>query len=175
VYKAAQAYIQTQVTTTTQGDLLIMLFDACIKFLKRAKEEIAARDYAKKGVLISKALDIIAELQSSLNPQKGGDLANNLSRLYLLCSSKLLMANLHMDQKQIDQVIDMLSGVRDAFAQINTPELSPQAPAQVPVQSSRFMGTGSTLASMPKPAPNATPNHKAFAAYALAGKNRAVG
>ncbi|GAB6036934.1 hypothetical protein JCM15519_14930 [Fundidesulfovibrio butyratiphilus] len=173
MYKAAQAYMQTQVTTTTQGDLLIMLFDACIKFLKQAKERITARDFANKGVLISKALDIIAELQSSLNPQKGGDLADNLSKLYLLCSSKLLMANLHMDLNQIDQVIDMLGGIRDAFAQINTPELSPQAPT--PVQTSRFTGTGATLATMPKPAPSATPNHKAFAAYAMAGKNRAVG
>ena len=34
---AARSYFQTQVATTTQGDLLIMLFDAALKFLRQAK------------------------------------------------------------------------------------------------------------------------------------------
>ncbi len=45
----ARAYLATQVETTTQGELLIMLYEAAIKFLKRAKIEIDNKDYAKKG------------------------------------------------------------------------------------------------------------------------------
>lgn len=160
--KAAQAYFQTQVTTTTQGDLLIMLFDGCIKFLRQAKESMAAKDYAKKGILISKALDVVAELQSSLNPQKGGEVAENLRKLYLLCSTKLLMANMRMDQNLVDEVINMLSGIRDAFSQINTPEFAPTGPA--PIQAAR---AGSPMPpTMTGAAPSAgAPMHRAFAAY----------
>ena len=166
--KAAQAYFQTQVTTTTQGDLLIMLFDGALKFLNRAKERMAAKDYAEKGILISKALDILAELQSSLNPQKGGDLADNLSRIYLLCSSKLLTANMNMDQNLIDEVMRILTGIRDAFAQINKPEFAPSPPAQA--QSSR--ASNSVPSSVPTAAPSAgAPMHKAFAAYSQAKKD----
>lgn len=168
MYKAAQAYLQTQVTTTSQGDLLIMLFDGCIKFLKQAKEQIAARNYAQKGILISKALDILAELQSSLNPQKGGEVAENLRKLYLLCATKLLTANMKMDQELVDQVIKMLSGVRDAFAQINTPEFVPAAPAASQA-SMRPAGPVPQPTLMTPPSQGA-PRHRAVAAYAVAHK-----
>jgi len=166
--KAANAYLQTQITTTTQGDLLIMLFDGAIKFLNRAKESIDAKDYAQKGILISKALDILAELQGSLNAQKGGDVAENLKKIYLLCSSKLLMANLKMDKNLVDEVIRILSGIRDAFAQINTPEFVPASPG--PVQQARATGTMPNLTGLAAPSAGA-PAHKAFAAYSVAKRD----
>ena len=85
--KAAQAYFQTQVQTTSQGQLLLMLYDGAIKFLKQAKTKIQERNYAQKGILISKAIDVISELDSSLNPEKGGDLATNLHNLYFFCNT----------------------------------------------------------------------------------------
>ncbi|NHZ47498.1 flagellar export chaperone FliS, partial [Nitratidesulfovibrio liaohensis] len=121
--KAAHAYLQTQVTTTTQGELLLLLYDGAVKFLNQAKEKIAERDYAGKGILISKALDIVNELDASLNLEKGGELAENLHKLYFYCSTRLLNANLKMDVAFIDEVIKILSGLRGAYGQIvNTPE-----------------------------------------------------
>lgn len=168
MHKAAQAYVQAQVTTVSQGDLLIMLFDGCIKFLKQAKERMAERDYAQKGILISKALDIIAELQGSLNAQKGGSLAENLKRLYMVCSTRLLMANMKMDQSLIDEVVRTLSGIRDAFAQINTPEFAPKqtAPQTTIRQQTSTMQPG--LVAAPS---QGTSLHRAVAAYAHARKD----
>lgn len=114
----ARAYLATQVTTTTQGDLLLMLYDAAIKFLKQAKVKIAERNYAQKGILISRALDIVSELAESLNKDKGGDLARNLHNLYFYCSTRLAKANLKMDTALVDEVIGILNGLRSAFAQI---------------------------------------------------------
>ena len=116
---AARSYFQTQVATTTQGDLLIMLFDAALKFLRQAKEKIAARDYAQKGILISKALDILSELQGTLNAQKGGELADRLQKLYFFCSTRLLAANLNLDVAKIDEVMHILTGLREAFNEAN--------------------------------------------------------
>ena len=97
MHKAANAYMQTQVTTTTPGHLVVLLYDGAITFLVQAKEEIQAKNYAKKGILISQALDIIAELDGSLNADKGGEIAKNLHKLYVYCSTRLLQANLKMD------------------------------------------------------------------------------
>ena len=117
---AAKSYFQTQVSTTTQGDLLINLFDAALKFLTQAKEKIAEKKYAEKGILLSKALDILSELQGSLNAQKGGDLADRLQKLYFFCSTRLLAANLKMDVTKIDEVMHILTGLRDAFNEANS-------------------------------------------------------
>jgi flagellar protein FliS len=116
--KGAKAYLQTQVSTTSQGDILIMLYSGAIKYLRQAKERIAEKDFAKKGVLISKALDVIAELDQSLNNEKGGEVAQNLHQLYFYCSTRLLRANMNMDVSIIDEIIRILEGLKDAFEEI---------------------------------------------------------
>lgn len=127
--RAANAYFQTQVTTTSQGDLLVMLYDGAIKFLNQAKDHLAANDMAKKGIAISKALDVLNELESTLNMEKGGELARNLHGLYVFCANHLVRANLKKDAAMIDEVIKILLGIRSAYAQIlSLPEA--QAAAQ---------------------------------------------
>ena len=85
-------------------------------------------------MLISQAMDIIAELDGSLNMEKGGELSKNLHQLYMFCNSHLLKASIKMNAKFVDDVVNILEGLRSAYAQvINTPEaisaLS-EAPAQ---------------------------------------------
>ena len=168
---AARTYFQTQVTTTTQGDLLIMLFDAALKFLRQAKEKIAEKNYAQKGILISKALDILSELQGSLNAQKGGDLADRLQKLYFFCSTRLLAANLKLDVTKIDEVMHIMEGLRDAFNEANgqvatkvvptsstpsahrvMPVASAQAQASAPTAQALYLAQSATAAAAPAPA-----------------------
>ena len=121
--KAAQAYFQTKVGTTDQGQLLLMLYDGALTFIQQARTKMIANDYAGKGILISKVIDIINELSASLNMDKGGSLAVNLNNLYLLCTARLLRANLKMDMDSLNSVESILSGLRGAYAQIiETPE-----------------------------------------------------
>ena len=121
--KGAQAYLSTHIATTDQGQLLLMLYDGALKFLAQAREKMLARDMAGKGVLISKAIDVVNELASSLNMEKGGTLADNLNNLYFLCTARLLQANAKLSVEQLDSVVKILAGLRDAYARIiNTPE-----------------------------------------------------
>ena len=117
---AANVYFQTQVGTTGQGEIVIMLFDGALRYLAQARDKMEARDYAGKGMLISRALDIVNELDSSLNLELGGDLAKNLHQLYFLCTTRLLQANLKLDMEKLDSVVDILSGLREAFAEVIT-------------------------------------------------------
>ncbi len=118
--KGTSAYLQTQVTTTSQGEILLMLYDGAIKFLTNAKTLIAARDMAGKGNAISRALDIVNELDSTLNMEKGGELSRNLHTLYLFCNKRLLMANLKASPEILDEVITILTNLRSAYAAIAT-------------------------------------------------------
>lgn len=134
--KGTQAYMQTTFSTVGQGEILVMLYDGAIKFLTLAKEKIREKDAGGKGILISKALDIINELDGSLSMEAGGALAKNLHQLYFVCSTRLLRANLRMDTGPIDSVLDILANLRDAYAQVlNTPEAkaaSAQISAKLP-------------------------------------------
>ena len=95
-----------------------MLYEGAIKYLQQAKQRMAEHDYAQKGILISRTMDILAELDGSLNLEKGGELAENLHRMYFYCQTQLLQANLHMDQEILQRVIEILEGLRSAFAEI---------------------------------------------------------
>ena len=116
--RAAYAYLQTGLNTNSPGQTVVMLYDGAIKFLNRAKDQIDLKDYAQKGISISKAMDVINELASTLNKEQGGEIAENLSNLYFWCNARLAMANLKMDKDIIDSVIKVLAGLRGAFAQI---------------------------------------------------------
>jgi len=152
----ARAYLATQVETTTQGELLIMLYEAAIKFLKRAKIEIDNKDYAKKGIYISKAMAIIHELAESLNKEKGGDITPKLNQLYMFCTSQLIKANIRLDKKMVDDVIKILDGLRSAYAHIVTGGEGAGAEGQP--------GTPGPLPKVPQ-TPQAPPMHPA--AYTL--------
>ncbi len=129
--KAAQAYFQTKVNTTDQGQLLLLLYDGALRFLAQAREKMQAKDFAAKGILISKVIDILNELTNTLNLEKGGTLAENLNNLYFLCITRLLQANLKMNVDQLDSVVTILSGLRSAYAEIiETPEAK-KASAQI--------------------------------------------
>lgn len=66
MHKAASAYMQTHVTTTTPGHLVVMLYDGAISFLEQAKVRMQEKNYAQKGILISQALDISSPSSTAL-------------------------------------------------------------------------------------------------------------
>jgi flagellar protein FliS len=165
--KAAQAYFNTKVSTTDQGQLLIMLYDGALNYLQQARDKMLAKDYAGKGVLISKVIDIVNELSSSLNMERGGDLAVNLNNLYILCTARLLQANLKMNVESLDSVVQILSGLRGAYAQIlETPEAR-KAATDI---GNRLQpaASGSAAQAFAQPRPNVAPRAQVHAAY---GKN----
>lgn len=116
---AQQQYVTTQVGTADRLQLVIMLYDGAISFLGQAKEKMAARDAAGKGLLIGRALDIIAELNASLNFQAGRELATNLFHLYNFMTSHLTKANLNWDLAALDEVLAMLTQLRETWVEVS--------------------------------------------------------
>lgn len=115
---AQQHYVTTQVGTADRLQLVIMLYDGAISFLGQAREKMAAQDAAAKGLLIGRALDIIAELNASLNFQAGQELSTNLFHLYNFMTSHLTKANLNWDLQALEEVMDMLQKLREAWVEV---------------------------------------------------------
>lgn len=116
------AYHKTAVTTATKEQVLIMLYEAAIKHLKRASECCQKNDIAGKGVAVGKAHDIINELSNSLDFQIGGEVAKNLERLYSFMVEQIVQGNINNDSDKFDQARKMmetlLEGWKGAVAQL---------------------------------------------------------
>jgi flagellar protein FliS len=95
-----------------------MCYEGAIDSLKLAKEKITEKDYEKKAKAIIKAQDIIDELLCSLDFEKGGAIASNLSSLYNYMLRRILHGDVNRDISAIDEVIGMLDELLSAWQSI---------------------------------------------------------
>lgn len=111
-------YQQTAVTTQSKEKLLVMLYDGAIKFLKTALIDIQKQNYESKNRNIQKANGIILELNTVLDVQSGGDVAQNLRNLYNFMYSHLIKANIKNDTNMIRDVIKLLEELNQGWKAI---------------------------------------------------------
>ncbi len=123
-------YQKVQVTTADRLKLVVMLYDGAISYLKTAIKYINENDMAAKGIYISKAQDIIDELNNSLNMNEGGEIASTLRKIYNFLYFYLVKANLKKDPKMIQEVIDILSSLRDAWDEISKKKMGEESSPQ---------------------------------------------
>lgn len=76
------AYKKTSIHTASKEEILLMLYQAAIKYCKKGIEAIENNQIALKGQAIGKLQDIIIELNNSLDLEIGGDMAKELASLY---------------------------------------------------------------------------------------------
>lgn len=113
-----QAYQKTAVTTQSKGRLVVMLYEGAIRFVKLAKKEIEAHDYEAKGKYLSKAQDIIFELNAVLDMEAGGEIAQNLRSLYMYMNRRLSEANISLNSEILDEVIALLEELNKSWKAI---------------------------------------------------------
>lgn len=118
MYNKYKKYKEIDINTTNRGRIVVMLFSGAINFLKKAKQYAEDEDFYNRGKYISKAQDIIDELNYSLDLRKGKEIARNLRSLYLFMNRFLSNANISNDTKKIDRVIEMLNSLKDAFDEV---------------------------------------------------------
>jgi flagellar protein FliS len=116
--RGAQTYYQTHVQSRSPLELVVMLYDGAIRFLEQAGDAMVVNDMATKAQAMSKAMAIIAELQSTLNVQEGGEVAAQLDGLYTHITARLIEANVQRERGPIDEAVALLRPLRDAWSQI---------------------------------------------------------
>lgn len=104
----AKAYHKTAVETASKEKVLLMLYEGCIRNLKRCKVAMENKQWAEKGVYLGKAQDIVNELSNSLNHEVGGELSKQLEALYLHIFDQTTKANIENDPQKIAHCIKIL-------------------------------------------------------------------
>jgi flagellar protein FliS len=113
---AARKYQAVSIESATRGQILIALYDGCIRYCRGARAQIDAGDVAGKGKLLGKAIAILGELRSTLDHQVAPELCERLDSLYVYFQEQLSRANFQMDPAPIDPVVRLLGDLRDAWA-----------------------------------------------------------
>ena len=131
---AHKKYKQVQVKTANNEKLLIMLYQGCVKFLRLAKKSIDENDIERTNNYIIRAQDIIRELRNTLDMEKGGEIATNLSQLYDFMLRQLVEANINKDSEKIEVVEDMMLELLDSWKQITNNQKKNEKESQLNVK-----------------------------------------
>jgi flagellar protein FliS len=110
--------VETAVETASPHRLIEMLLDGAMSRIATAKGHMSRGEVAAKGEQLSWAISIVSSLRGSLNLKDGGDIAGNLDSLYDYMERKLLEANLHNDEKLLDEIYDLLGEIRGGWGAI---------------------------------------------------------
>ena len=112
--KGIEAYQDAAVTTQSKGRLIVLLYDGAIKFMKLAIKELEAQNHEAKGRYVSRAQDIINELNAVLDLDTGGEMAANLRKLYCFMNRRLSEANTKRDPQIIREVITLMEELNES-------------------------------------------------------------
>ena len=108
-------YRQASIETADRGQLIIMIYDHCIKWCGIAKEALEAGHFARKAEACHKVEAGINELMASLDMQKGGEIAKNLWRLYDFYSFHIHEGNMKNIAKNFTDVQEMMGQLRESW------------------------------------------------------------
>lgn len=120
--KMNKQYKKANIETAGKLDLIVMCYERTILCLNQAKNHLKEKEYEKKGRKIQKALDIINELQSSLNIEKGGVIAKNLDSIYSYITNRILIGDIQKDLSVFDECMNILEELKDAWIEISHPK-----------------------------------------------------
>jgi flagellar protein FliS len=111
-----QSYQQNAINTASPGELTLMLYNGCLKFIHIAKTAIAEKNIELKNTNIQKAQKIIQELMVTLNPEL--EVSKSMMPLYDYVYRRLIEANIKSDLAILEEVEEFVTDFRDTWKQV---------------------------------------------------------
>jgi flagellar protein FliS len=104
--------------TASPAKLVAMLYDKAVQSLREAIRAIEAGNIQERYNANKRAGDIITHLWTTLDAERGGEIAANLARLYSFMLSRLTFVDVHNDPEPAREVIGLLEPLRESWTQL---------------------------------------------------------
>jgi flagellar secretion chaperone FliS len=133
----AREYQEINITTASPMELVLILYDECIRTLEKAEQAFEIEGPSRIEVISNSLLhaqDIITELAVSLDMEKGGEIAQNLQRLYDFMVNHLSQANVNKVVKPIQDIHKMMCDLKEAWTEVAKKEPARENAAPNPVR-----------------------------------------
>lgn len=111
------AYRRVEIETASPAKLVVMLYNGAIKNAEEAKHALENKNPAMAHQKLIRAQEIVTELRGALN-FNAGDVSENLDRVYDYVYRLLVQANVRKDAAPIDESIEHLRSLRDAWEEV---------------------------------------------------------
>jgi len=137
---SAMGYEQQALAGATGVEMVVALYDACIRSLYRAMQCVEEADVHGRRVAVKKVLDILMYLQARLRPDVGGSAATALSEFYAAMFTLTLEASHVESVEQFQEIIACVRNVRDAWVVVaRDPEAGRVLPRELRTREEKFV------------------------------------
>lgn len=119
----ARHYLAQSVLTASPGQLVLMLYDGTLRFIAQARAgfEIpidSPRRIETVNTGILRAQAVLQELRDNLDLESGGEIAENLGKLYDYYLHRLFEANMRKDETALAEVEGLVLTLREGWAEM---------------------------------------------------------
>ncbi len=128
-----QQYRATKVETAGSVDLVVLLYQGAVRFIRLGVEAMERDDLKAAHTNVVRAQDILVELLGSLNHEAGGQIASQLASLYDYCFRRLVIANVKKDPAPAREVVGILRDLGTAWQEIAAQQRQAQSQGKAAV------------------------------------------
>lgn len=111
--KAYQNYKEQSVSTMTQGELLLLLYDELVKRLMRSDLALEQKNYVLFDASVDRSIGILRYLDDTLDRQY--PISRELHRLYEFFCYELSRVKVGRNKAELDKIRPMIMELRDSF------------------------------------------------------------
>lgn len=119
-------------TTDTLGkssvDLVIKVYDGAIEAFRSARNHYENKSLQEGSEQIENARRFVTHLYTTLDPEQGGEIAENLAKLYAYIISRSFVIQGTKDFSEIDDSINVLSNLRSGWVGLREQQAQEKAP-----------------------------------------------
>jgi flagellar secretion chaperone FliS len=116
ILNANKAYQNNSVQTASPGELTLMLYNGCLKFIGLARTAIEMKNTEEKNKNLLKAQKIIQELMVTLNMDL--EISKSMMQMYDYFNRRLIEANIQNDVVILDEVEDYVLDFRNTWKEV---------------------------------------------------------
>src|SRR3954454_11156592 len=116
-YASPQAYRANAVLTASPEQLVVMLYDGAVRFLRQSETAMTEGAWTHAFDKLGRGEAIIDELLATLNMDTG-EMSDRLQAIYVFCKKTLIDARLQRNGEKIGHVAALLVSLREAWAKL---------------------------------------------------------
>jgi flagellar protein FliS len=113
----ASTYIREGIFNETPLGLVARIYEIASWQIARARTAMAEGDFAAKGAAVGRVSRCLSLLQTSLDKERGGEVAHNLDRLYTYLANRLSQAHVKNDDATFAELARHLTDLGGAWRQ----------------------------------------------------------
>jgi flagellar protein FliS len=125
--RGIDSYRQNDIQSRSPLELVVMLYDGALRFTSDARDAMVRSDIRARQQHLSRAMAIVSELQSTLDMETGGEVAEHLDSLYGFVRDRLIDASVTQDLQPLDEARRVLTTLREGWLAISRASASAAA------------------------------------------------